>query len=207
VDEWETRSIDSDLCSTIEVIPRDSPSEDIQKDSSPDQPQDGLLTPETTPAPQDPSLQGPLRGPALPRQRITRDVDESNIVEGTRARKPSKKRQEAYYADLGHPEELPANHSAFASGVKEGKPRIHQVDLPPPPRPWKELQRHRYAKEFKEAADKEYQSLNDRGTFKIVRKTPDIKVIPLTWVFTCKLDTDGYLIKFKARICVRGDLQ
>ena len=38
-------------------------------------------------------------------------------------------------------------------------------------------------------------------------KTPDIKVIPLTWVFTYKLDTDGYLAKFEARICVRGDLQ
>jgi hypothetical protein len=40
-----------------------------------------------------------------------------------------------------------------------------------------------------------------------VPRTPDIKVIPLTWVFTYKLDTDGYLTKFKARICVRGDLQ
>ena len=27
------------------------------------------------------------------------------------------------------------------------------------------------------------------------------------WVFTYKFDTNGYLIKYKARICVRGDLQ
>ena len=27
------------------------------------------------------------------------------------------------------------------------------------------------------------------------------------WVFTYKFDTDGYLTKFKARICVREDLQ
>jgi hypothetical protein len=40
-----------------------------------------------------------------------------------------------------------------------------------------------------------------------VPKTPDIKVILLTWVFTYKIDTDGYLTKFKARIYVRGDLQ
>jgi hypothetical protein len=40
-----------------------------------------------------------------------------------------------------------------------------------------------------------------------VPKISDIKVIPLTWVFTYKLDTDGYLAKFKARICVRGDPQ
>jgi hypothetical protein len=29
----------------------------------------------------------------------------------------------------------------------------------------------------------------------------------LTWVFKYKFDTNGYLKKFKARICVRGDLQ
>jgi hypothetical protein len=62
-------------------------------------------------------------------------------------------------------------------------------------------------KEFEEAAKKEYQNVEDRGTFKTVPKTPDIKVIPLTWVFTYKFDTDGYLAKFKARICVHGDLQ
>ena len=32
-------------------------------------------------------------------------------------------------------------------------------------------------------------------------------VLPLLWVFTYKFDTDGYLLKYKARICVRGDLQ
>ena len=57
VDEWETSSIDSDLSSTIEVIPRDPPSEDIPKDPLPAslQSQFSLLTPETTPAPQGPS--------------------------------------------------------------------------------------------------------------------------------------------------------
>ncbi len=29
----------------------------------------------------------------------------------------------------------------------------------------------------------------------------------MTWVFKYKFDTDGYLVKFKARMCVRGDLQ
>jgi len=33
------------------------------------------------------------------------------------------------------------------------------------------------------------------------------QVIPLMWVFTYKFDNAGYLLKFKARICVRGDLQ
>jgi hypothetical protein len=129
VDDWETRSIDSidsDLSSTIEVIPRDPPSEDIPKEPLPAslQSQLGLLTPETTPAPQGPSPQQDP-SPQGPSQRIISDVDETNIIEGTRSRKPSKKRQEAYYADLNRPQELPAYYSAFALGVKEGKPKIH----------------------------------------------------------------------------------
>jgi hypothetical protein len=31
--------------------------------------------------------------------------------------------------------------------------------------------------------------------------------LPLLWVFKYKFDNEGYLIKYKARICVRGDLQ
>jgi hypothetical protein len=166
-------------------------------------PQHGLPTPEDTPAPPQALPQAPQ---ARPQQEIVGDVGESNIVEGTRTRQPTK-RYETYLTDLARPDELPAYHSAFALGIKAGHPRVHQDDLPPPPRSWKELQSHRYSQEFKEAANKEYQSVSNRGTFEIVRKTPDIKVIPLTWVFTYKLDTDGYLTKFKARICVRGDLQ
>ena len=33
------------------------------------------------------------------------------------------------------------------------------------------------------------------------------EVLPLIWVFKYKLDNQGYLAKYKARICVRGDLQ
>jgi hypothetical protein len=43
----------------------------------------------------------------------------------------------------------------------------------------------------------------------VVQKPNDSskQIIPLTWVFTYKYDADGLLDKFKARICVRGDLQ
>lgn len=34
-----------------------------------------------------------------------------------------------------------------------------------------------------------------------------MKTVPVLWVFTYKADTNGYLTKFKARLCVRGDLQ
>ena len=36
---------------------------------------------------------------------------------------------------------------------------------------------------------------------------PDQRALPLKWVFTYKFDQLGFLLKFKVRICVRGDLQ
>lgn len=60
---------------------------------------------------------------------------------------------------------------------------------------------------FQAAAMKEYGDLVRQNTFKKISKTPTTKTIPLLWVFTYKLDTDGYLIKYKARLCVHKDLQ
>jgi transposase InsO family protein len=208
-DAQSDSSIDSDQSSTIEVIRRDDTAPKTQQAQA----QRGLPTPEDTPTPTQPEeilapSQALSQAPSRPRPRheIIGGVGEPNIAEGTRTRQPTK-RYENYLTDLARPDELPAYHSAFAIGTKAGHPRVHQDDLPSPPRTWKELQSHRYGPEFKEAARTEYQTLEGRETFQVVPKTPDIKVIPLTWVFTYKLDTDGYLTKFKARICVRGDLQ
>ena len=57
------------------------------------------------------------------------------------------------------------------------------------------------------AARKEYSDLDKWQTFRPIRKTPNIKTIPLKWVFIYKFDMNGYLVKYKAQICVRGDLQ
>ncbi len=45
------------------------------------------------------------------------------------------------------------------------------------------------------------------GTFQVVSKQNGSYIIPLTWVFDYKFDHNGYLTRYKARICVRGDLQ
>ena len=57
--------------------------------------------------------------------------------------------------------------------------------------------------------EKEYNDLKRRGTFKTVPKeeASNEQILPLKWVFKYKLDSDGYLQKLKARLCVRGDLQ
>jgi len=45
---------------------------------------------------------------------------------------------------------------------------------------------------------KEYTDLKNRGTFKVVDETTFIKTVPIIWVFIYKIDTNRYLIKFKA---------
>ena len=57
--------------------------------------------------------------------------------------------------------------------------------------------------------EKEYNDLKRRGTFKSVPKAEagNKQILSLKWVFKYKLDSDGYLQKLKARLCIRGDLQ
>src|SRR5437667_9240596 len=52
------------------------------------------------------------------------------------------------------------------------------------------------------------QALERHGTWRPVsRPSTHVKVLPLTWVFKYKFDDDGLVTKFKAHICIRGDLQ
>jgi hypothetical protein len=57
--------------------------------------------------------------------------------------------------------------------------------------------------------EKEYNNLKRRGTFKIILKeeVSNKQILLLKWVFKYKLNSDDYLQKLKARLCVRGDLQ
>ena len=57
--------------------------------------------------------------------------------------------------------------------------------------------------------EKEYNNLKCQGIFKIIPKVEvyNEQILLLKWVFKYKLDSDGYLSKLKARLCVRGDLQ
>src|SRR5208282_6861606 len=70
--------------------------------------------------------------------------------------------------------------------------------------------KHKYLIEFKKAADKEFEALLQKETFKYVEKSninDKLPLLPLMWVFTYKFDQDGFLLKHKARLVARGDLQ
>ena len=154
------------------------------------------------------------QAPRLPLQKAPRDInldlDESNIIEGRTRTSAANARREAYIADLQNPETYPGFQAAFTAGIeyKKQESQLHRDNLPPPPKSWKKLQKHPYKEGFLAAAKKEYQDLERRNTWKLTPKpTGNTQILPLKWVFTYKFDSDGFLLKYKARLCVRGDLQ
>lgn len=88
--------------------------------------------------------------------------------------------------------------------------KVHGSSLPPPPKGFKRMVKHPHCDGFKNAAQVEWDALIERNTWEEIEET-DVpageKLIPLSWVFTYKLDADGYLYKYKARLVARGDLQ
>lgn len=85
--------------------------------------------------------------------------------------------------------------------------RVHHKDLDPPPEFWHQLKRYPERKNFLDAANSEIATLEEKSTFELIDYPSHKQVLPLKWVFTYKVDDAGYLVRYKARICVRGDLQ
>jgi hypothetical protein len=146
------------------------------------------------------------------------DLDERNIVEGKRIRRPAPSRdayfghltrKQEYQESLEHLEELSGFYTAFTAGRMHNRTVFHRTELPEPPKFWKDLATHPHQAGFRAAANKEYRDLERRGTFKPVPELEAGKafIIPTMWVFTYKFDSNGNLVKYKARLVVRGDLQ
>jgi hypothetical protein len=68
--------------------------------------------------------------------------------------------------------------------------------------------RHDHRAGFLAAVELEYGNLQEQGAFVAVPEAEASEfVIPTRWVFSYKFDEEGYLLKYKARLVVRGDLQ
>jgi hypothetical protein len=133
-------------------------------------------------------------------------ISTSNIITGSRRRREGA--GDSHFAFM----------TAFVMAIEASEKltadapvtRLHRDQLPPPPRNWKSLKSHQFSSQFTQAAKEEFNSCLDKNCFDITEMTDataDADVVPLMWVFTYKFDEDGYLYKFKARLCVRGDLQ
>jgi reverse transcriptase-like protein/Pol polyprotein/gag-pre-integrase-like protein len=142
-----------------------------------------------------------------PRQEITSTIDTANIIEGRTRRT---ERRAAYLAGLSAPpHDLFGYRSAFTTAIHLGKGemRLHRDQLPEPPSSWNEMMNHSFRDQWLEATKVEYDTLWKLNTFRVVPLPKDVQVIPVMWTFVYKFDTNGFLIKFKARICARGDKQ
>jgi hypothetical protein len=140
--------------------------------------------------------------PAAKRTRI-RKATENDVVRNLRSTtRGNVGRNQAHSTLLETADDLTPFHHAFTSTLQK-----QVADLDDPPQYWQALRHHPEKDGFYQAAKDEIQLLKQRGTFSIVPIPKGKQIIPLKWVFTYKGDANGNLIKHKARICVRGDLQ
>jgi len=57
------------------------------------------------------------------------------------------------------------------------------------------------------AIQNEFKAYEENNTWKLVKRTPEMRLIDSKWVFRVKKDADGKSHRFKARLCARGFLQ
>jgi Reverse transcriptase (RNA-dependent DNA polymerase)/gag-polypeptide of LTR copia-type/GAG-pre-integrase domain len=60
---------------------------------------------------------------------------------------------------------------------------------------------------WKEAINKELDSLKNTGTYELVKRTPEINVVDSKWVLRIKKNSAGEIEKYKARLVARGFTQ
>ncbi|RKF72339.1 Retrovirus-related Pol polyprotein from transposon RE2 [Golovinomyces cichoracearum] len=133
----------------------------------------------------------------------------SQAMDGDR-QLPKQKGNTAINAALVNSEINPQNIISRRTRDRNPKKSSHLANQFHSPKGWNQMLRHKCTAEFNRVAEREYESLYQKGTWTHVpeKDLPDeVDLIPLIWIFSHKFDSDGLLLKFKAKICVRGDLQ
>jgi hypothetical protein len=186
---------------------------------------DNTIGDEHSAQPESRQSQPPASAPASKPPKLTKQQREQLEIEQARKQKRAdreakaiaraarieKRNQQAHLAAVLHGEEgAPwAFLSATLKSIDLSHMRYHASQLPDLPQHWHQVKGHSLEKHILEASHIELRKIMANGTFrKEVRiKGNFMKALPLKWVWTYKLDEDGYLIKVKARLVVRGDLE
>lgn len=72
------------------------------------------------------------------------------------------------------------------------------------PKTYNEAKSSDQAKQWEEAANAEYKSLIDNGTWELVKLPPGRKTVGCKWVFKVKHGADGEVTRFKSRLVAKG---
>ena len=75
------------------------------------------------------------------------------------------------------------------------------------PRSWQEAMKSQQADKWRQAAQTEYKSLMDHGTWELVQLPPDKKLVGSRWVFKAKHDSTGAVERYKALFVAQGFTQ
>lgn len=140
------------------------------------------------------------------------EIDKRNVIESrTRRGQRRKDNTDAMHhtshetTTFDNPDQFFTTSLAFHTAITAARP--HRDQLPPPPRDYYEAKKHPLWSSIETAIQKEYTSIESQGVFELVARGSKMKAIPLKWVFAYKFDSEGYMVKVKARLCVRGDKQ
>lgn len=136
------------------------------------------------------------------------DLQDNEVTYG------GKRRRIAYYAHAEHAKKALCFFTVMAAIEQEAKlmsnNKPYRRDLPPEPKYWTHVSKHKFKEQWLHAAKIEFDKLLSTGTITWVDDSamrPDEVPLPVTWVLKYKFDSEGLLEKFKARLCARGDLQ
>ena len=81
--------------------------------------------------------------------------------------------------------------------------------MPELPKRFKDVADHPQADMYQKTMQKEIYACQKKGYLENTKATlftTNTEILPLMWVYTNKFDKDGYFLKAKARLVVRGDL-
>ncbi|KAJ5109801.1 hypothetical protein N7532_002446 [Penicillium argentinense] len=156
-------------------------------------------------------------------------IDNTDIDLSAYHLKPSHKRDRSDSPPPDEPDEkhqrvnLAAFIQAFSAHQNQPK-KVAISSVPPAPSDYSKLENHPFRQEFRDAMQVEFAKLiemeafipfstsemyrsHDQNCTGSSKHCPRHQVIPMRWVFAYKSDDKGFISKFKARLCVRGDMQ